>query len=392
MRLQGAISPRVEARLDELLGHPETCPHGNPIDAETAQRRPAGTRLSDMEAGSNATVYRITEEAEEDAGLLSYLEARALTPGAHDHDPRPERIARLADARRSARAGDPRPASRIARARPARGGGSGAVPPRPGRGDDGTSRPDRPEPDRSTPHRDRADRAVQLPVSRGTSAARSSSPRGHRPGAQLDRLREGHPRRPALARPALGRGPGGRRRGRPRPVRPVPPDAPAAARTQEAAARLLAADQAYPCYCTAEELDADRKAQEAAKEPPRYVGRCAALTPDERAAREAEGRTGGDPLPGRDRRRRLRRHRPRPCRDRRLEPRRRLRHRPRRRHAALPLHRRRRRRGDGDQPRHPRRGPPVEHAEAHPAVPRTRLCGARLRTPAAHPQSRTGRR
>jgi hypothetical protein len=35
-----------------------------------------------MEAGSAATVYRITEEAEEDAGLLSYLEARALTPGA----------------------------------------------------------------------------------------------------------------------------------------------------------------------------------------------------------------------------------------------------------------------------------------------------------------------
>ena len=82
MRLQGAISPRVEARLDEMLGHPETCPHGNPIDAETARRRPAGVRLSEMEAGTVATVYRITEEAEEDAGLLSYLEARALTPGA----------------------------------------------------------------------------------------------------------------------------------------------------------------------------------------------------------------------------------------------------------------------------------------------------------------------
>ena len=82
MRLQGAISPRVEARLDEMLGHPETCPHGNPIDAETARRRPAGIRLSEMEAGSPTTVYRITEEAEEDAGLLSYLEARALTPGA----------------------------------------------------------------------------------------------------------------------------------------------------------------------------------------------------------------------------------------------------------------------------------------------------------------------
>ncbi len=83
MRLQGAISPRVEARLDEMLGHPETCPHGNPIDAETAKRRPAGIPLSQMDAGDHATVYRITEEAEEDAGLLSYLEARALTPGAH---------------------------------------------------------------------------------------------------------------------------------------------------------------------------------------------------------------------------------------------------------------------------------------------------------------------
>jgi DtxR family Mn-dependent transcriptional regulator len=82
-RLQGAISPRVEARLDEMLGHPETCPHGNPIDAATARRRPKGTALSEVEAGVRATIFRITEEAEEDAGLLSYLEARALTPGAH---------------------------------------------------------------------------------------------------------------------------------------------------------------------------------------------------------------------------------------------------------------------------------------------------------------------
>jgi DtxR family Mn-dependent transcriptional regulator len=81
-RLQGALSPRVEARLDELLGHPETCPHGNPIDAATAARRPGGIPLSTVEAGRQATIFRITEEAEEDAALLSYLEARALTPAA----------------------------------------------------------------------------------------------------------------------------------------------------------------------------------------------------------------------------------------------------------------------------------------------------------------------
>ncbi|MEW5992446.1 MAG: metal-dependent transcriptional regulator [Chloroflexota bacterium] len=81
-RLQAAISPRVEAMLDDLLGHPETCPHGNPVDIEATKRRPAGGRLSEVNAGEKATIYRITEEAEEDAGLLSYLEARGLRPGA----------------------------------------------------------------------------------------------------------------------------------------------------------------------------------------------------------------------------------------------------------------------------------------------------------------------
>lgn len=60
-----------------------------------------------------------------------------------------------------------------------------------------------------------------------------------------------------------------------------------------AAARLLDEDRAYRCYCTPEELDADRKAQEAAKSAVvGYTGRCAALTAEERAAREAEGRRG----------------------------------------------------------------------------------------------------
>jgi len=59
-----------------------------------------------------------------------------------------------------------------------------------------------------------------------------------------------------------------------------------------AAADLLARDLAYPCYCTPQELDADRKTHEAAHEPPRYVGRCAALTPADRAEREGRGLKG----------------------------------------------------------------------------------------------------
>lgn len=56
------------------------------------------------------------------------------------------------------------------------------------------------------------------------------------------------------------------------------------------AERLLGAGAAYPCYCTPDELAAERQAQEAARQPPRYGGRCRGLTDAERAALEAEGR------------------------------------------------------------------------------------------------------
>jgi DtxR family Mn-dependent transcriptional regulator len=82
IRLQSHISPRVEAALDELLGHPETCPHGNPIDEAVAKRRPEGLPMSEVDAGQDVTIYRITEAAEEDGGLVSYLQARGLRPGA----------------------------------------------------------------------------------------------------------------------------------------------------------------------------------------------------------------------------------------------------------------------------------------------------------------------
>jgi glutamyl-tRNA synthetase len=63
------------------------------------------------------------------------------------------------------------------------------------------------------------------------------------------------------------------------------------ARYTEAATRLLADDKAYYCYCSPEELDAERKRQEAAHESTRYNGRCAHLTAAERVAFEAAGRS-----------------------------------------------------------------------------------------------------
>ncbi len=85
MRLQGAISPRVEQAIDELLGHPQTCPHGNPMDSATARKRPSGIPMSEAEAGADVTILRITEEAEEDAELLVYLEQQGLVPGTRAH-------------------------------------------------------------------------------------------------------------------------------------------------------------------------------------------------------------------------------------------------------------------------------------------------------------------
>jgi glutamyl-tRNA synthetase len=53
--------------------------------------------------------------------------------------------------------------------------------------------------------------------------------------------------------------------------------------------RLEVEDRAYPCFCSAAELELSRRAQLAAGRPPRYAGTCAALDPKQRAARLAAG-------------------------------------------------------------------------------------------------------
>jgi DtxR family Mn-dependent transcriptional regulator len=80
--LQHALSDRVTDRIDELLGRPPTCPHGNPIprDGHTPDR-PAGGRMSDALSGGTITVLRVTEEAEEDARLLTFLQENGVRPG-----------------------------------------------------------------------------------------------------------------------------------------------------------------------------------------------------------------------------------------------------------------------------------------------------------------------
>ncbi|HEX3847940.1 MAG TPA: glutamate--tRNA ligase [Steroidobacteraceae bacterium] len=53
--------------------------------------------------------------------------------------------------------------------------------------------------------------------------------------------------------------------------------------------QLEAGGFAYPCYCTAEELELSRKLQRMSGKPPRYAGTCRVLTRDQRAEREHRG-------------------------------------------------------------------------------------------------------
>lgn len=53
--------------------------------------------------------------------------------------------------------------------------------------------------------------------------------------------------------------------------------------------QLLSSNRAYKCYCTEEELEAEREAQRARSEMPHYSGKCAHLTPSEQAEKEAQG-------------------------------------------------------------------------------------------------------
>lgn len=85
--LEHAISDRLLERIDELLGHPSTDPHGAPIpDARGRMAKQAGTLLTDCPPGR----YRLLRVRGEDPGLLDWLARNSLRPGARfellDHD------------------------------------------------------------------------------------------------------------------------------------------------------------------------------------------------------------------------------------------------------------------------------------------------------------------
>lgn len=74
------MSENVEEAMDQLLGSPTTCPHGNPIPGSDYVELDS-MPLSEQAVGQRFTVRRIPEELEFTPGLLEFLEDSSLRPG-----------------------------------------------------------------------------------------------------------------------------------------------------------------------------------------------------------------------------------------------------------------------------------------------------------------------
>jgi DtxR family Mn-dependent transcriptional regulator len=77
--LEHAASLEVSDALDAFLGHPRSCPHGNPIPAEWEPAEPAAdSGLDQLPAGKKARVSRIRAES---SAVLRGLAASGIRPG-----------------------------------------------------------------------------------------------------------------------------------------------------------------------------------------------------------------------------------------------------------------------------------------------------------------------
>lgn len=79
-RLEHAISGPVEEKLLEVLGNPETCPHGHPIPGIKKRKKVEAARpLSSFTVGEEGIIERVTEEEPQ---LLQYLADLGMLPSA----------------------------------------------------------------------------------------------------------------------------------------------------------------------------------------------------------------------------------------------------------------------------------------------------------------------
>jgi len=79
--LEHAISSEVETALFEELGHPQTCPHGNPLPG-CEEAVASWIPLTKTSSNQRLIIKRIHELAEYSGELLAFLESKGLIPGA----------------------------------------------------------------------------------------------------------------------------------------------------------------------------------------------------------------------------------------------------------------------------------------------------------------------
>jgi DtxR family Mn-dependent transcriptional regulator len=70
-----SVSPRLEAKMLEMIGDVKTCPHGHPIGDYP---REPGEPLPAVPVGSSLVVLRLENEAEE---MLHYMKRQGVEPG-----------------------------------------------------------------------------------------------------------------------------------------------------------------------------------------------------------------------------------------------------------------------------------------------------------------------
>ena len=79
--LEHAISSEVEMALFEEMGHPQTCPHGNPLPG-CEEAVSSWIPLTATSPGDVVVIKRVHELAEYNSELLAFLEGKGLMPGA----------------------------------------------------------------------------------------------------------------------------------------------------------------------------------------------------------------------------------------------------------------------------------------------------------------------
>lgn len=80
-KLEHAFADKELSRpLEEALGHPKTCPHGNPIPSESGKLTEARSEaLISLNAGEKGIIAKVTDERQD---ILQYLGKLGLVPGA----------------------------------------------------------------------------------------------------------------------------------------------------------------------------------------------------------------------------------------------------------------------------------------------------------------------